>query len=84
MISKVIHHAMVAEKIYASTNDFPKQVDHQEKTNEKDWVMQDAKPFDDKDSRPNGGKNKDIISYKGQNPQSDGKVSKGELMFSLW
>ena len=30
--------------------------------------MQDVRPFGNKDSRPNGGKKKDINGYKGQNP----------------
>ena len=59
---------MVVAKIFVSSKSVPKQVDHQEKTNEKDWVMRDAKPFGNKDSRPNNCKKKDINSYKDQNP----------------
>ena len=67
-ISEVIHHAMVASKIFPSSKGVPKQVDHQEKTNEEDWVMRDARPFGNKDSRPNNGKKKDKNGYKCQNP----------------
>ena len=49
MISKVIHHAIVAAKIFVSPKGVPKQGDHQEKTNEKDKVMPDAIPFGNKD-----------------------------------
>ena len=45
----------------------PKQGDHQEKTHERDKAMRDARPFGNKDSRPNGGKKKDKIFYKGRN-----------------
>ena len=59
-IFEVIYHAMVAARIFVSSKGLPKQVDHQDKTNEKDQAMQDAKPFGNKDSRPNSGKKKDI------------------------
>ena len=68
MISKVIHHAMVAAKIFTSSKGFPKQVDHQEKTNDKDQAMWDAKLFGNKDSKPKNAKNKDRSGYKGHNP----------------
>ena len=58
-ISEVIHHAMVASKIFASSKGVPKQGDHQEKTNEKDRATRDAKFLGNKESRPNGGKKKD-------------------------
>ena len=67
MIPKVIHHAMVAKKIFASSKGVPKQGDHQEKPNEKDRAMRDARPFGNKDSRPNSGKKKDKNHYKAQN-----------------
>ena len=67
-IYEVIHHAIVAQKIFASSKGMPKQGDHQEKTHEKDRAMWDAKPFGNKDSRPNDGKKKDKNGYKGQNP----------------
>ena len=58
---------MVASKIFASSNGVPKQGDHQEKTNEKDRAMRDAKFLGNKESRPNGGKKKDHNGHKGQN-----------------
>ena len=67
-IFKVIHHAMVATKIFASSKGMPKQGDHQEKAHEKDSTKWDARTFGNKDSRPNDGKNKDKNGYKGQNP----------------
>ena len=67
-ISEVIHHAMVASRILASSKGVPKQGDHQEKTNEKDRVMRDVRHFGNKDSRLNDGKNKDKNGYKGHNP----------------
>ena len=85
-IFEVIHHAMVATKIFASSKGMPKQGDHQDKTHEKDTATWDARPLDNKDSRPNGGKKKDRNSYKDLNPltpQSDGKVPQKKLMFSL-
>ena len=67
-ISKVIHHAMVVAKIFTSSKGFLEMVENQEKANGKDQAMQDVKSFVNKDSKPNGGKKKDQLGYKGQNP----------------
>ena len=63
-ILEVIHHAMVASKIFFSSKGVPKQGDHQEKTNEKERVSRDAKFLGNKESRPNGGKTKNHLTEK--------------------
>ena len=69
---------MVASKIFTSSKGVPKQGDHQEKTNEKDKAMWDAKFLGNKESRLNCGKKKDCNGYKGQN------VLNPEMMENYW
>ena len=83
-ISKVIHHVMVASKIFVFSKGVPKQGDHQEKTNEKDRATQDANFLGNKESRPNNGKKKDHNGYKGQNiltPKMMEKYQKENICF---
>ena len=75
-ISKVIHHAMVVSKIFASSKGVPKKGHHQEQTNEKDKATQDVKFLCNKESRPKGSKTKDRSCYKGQNVLSSKKMEK--------
>ena len=56
---------MVATKIFMASKDFPKMMENQEKENGKDQAMWDVKTYGNKDSKPNGGKKKDRIRFKG-------------------
>ena len=67
-ISKVIHHAVVVAKIFASSKGFLKVLENQEKANDKERAMMYAKHIGNKDSKPSSNKKKDNGGYKGQNP----------------
>ena len=75
-IAKVIHHAMVASKIFSFSKGVPKPGNHQKKTNEKDKAIRDAKFLGNKESRPNGGKTRDHNGYQGQNVLTLEKMEK--------
>ena len=75
-ISKVIHHSLVATKIFAPNKEFTNFQENGEKTYGKDHANKDAKGYGNKDQRTNGGKKKEGKEYKGQNKLSPAKLEK--------
>ena len=69
-ISEVIHHSLVAAKIFAPNKSFVKSQDNAKKNFNKDRANKDAKVSGNKDQRANGGKKKEGKEYKGQNKLS--------------
>ena len=75
-ISEVIHHAMVAAKIFTPNKGFMKPQDNGEKTFRKYRANKDTKGSGNKDQRTNGGKKKEGKEYKGQNKLSPTELEK--------
>ena len=75
-ISKVIHHAMVATKIFTPNKGFMKPQDNGEKTFGKDCANKDSKVPCSKDQRTNKKKKKEGKEYKGQNKLSPTDLEK--------
>ena len=73
-ISEVIHHSLVAAKIFAPNKSFVKSQDNAENNFNKDRANKDAKASGNKDHCANGSKKKEGKEYKGQN-----KISPVEL-----
>ena len=74
-ISKVIHHSLVAAKIFAPNKGFVKPQDNGDK-NSKDRASKDAKAIGNKDQRATNGKKKEAKEYKGQNKLSPMEMEK--------
>ena len=64
-ISEVIHHSLVAAKIFAPNKSFMKPQDNGDK-NFKDCANKDAKAIGNKDPHATNGKKKEAKEYKGQ------------------
>ena len=75
-ISEVIHHSLVAAKIFAPNKGFMKLQDNGEKNFGKDCANKDAKGTSNKDQCTNGGKKKEGKEYKGQNKFSPAALEK--------
>ena len=58
-ILEVIHHSLVAAKIFAHNKSFVKSRDNRDKTFNKDCANKDAKATSNKDQRLNHGKKKE-------------------------
>ena len=70
MIFEVIHHVMVATKIFTPNKGIMKIPKNKEKNSSKDCAHKDNKNTNSKDQRPNDNKKKDSKEYKGQNKLS--------------
>ena len=75
-ISEVIHHSLVATKIFTPNKGFMKLQDNGEKNFSKDHANKDAKGTGNKDQHANGGKKKEGKEYKGQNKLSPAELEK--------
>ena len=74
-ILEVIHHSLVAAKIFVPNKGFVKPQDNGDK-NSKDRTNKDAKAIGNKDQRATNGKKKEPKEYKGQNKLSPAKMEK--------
>ena len=63
-ISEVIHHSLVAAKIFAPNKSFVKSQDNKDKKS-KDRANKGAKAIGNKDQRATNGKKKKAKEYKG-------------------
>ena len=70
MISKVIHHVMVATNIFTPNKDIMKPPDNGEKNFGKDCANKDTKNSGNKGQCTNSNKNKESKERKGQNKLS--------------
>ena len=75
-ILEVIHHSLVATKIFAPNKSFMKSQDNGDKNSNKDCANKDAKATGNKDQCANGGKKKEGNEYKGQNKLSPTELEK--------
>ena len=74
-ISEVIHHSLVAAKIFVPNKGFVKPQDNGDK-NSKDRSNKDAKAIGNKDHSATNGKKKEPKEYKGQNKLSLVEIEK--------
>ena len=75
-ILEVIHHSLVAAKIFDLNKGFVKPQDNGEKTFGKDRANKDTKVSSNKDQRTNINKKKEGKEYKGQNKLSPMEIEK--------